>query len=65
MTTFALAVLFVWAFIRVTLAALAREHVRLLHLEYKRHAAAVLPRASEVEKDAAEADGDLHHALHR
>jgi len=59
MTTFALALLFVGAFLRVTLAAFARKHVRSLDLEYKQRAA-VLPTAFDVEEAAAEPAIESH-----
>jgi len=49
----ALALLFVGASIRSTLAAFAREKVRSLGLEYEPRAPAVLAPASDVDKDAA------------
>lgn len=51
--TFALALLFVGAFTRSTLAAFAQEQARSLGLEYERRPHAVLSAASELEQDAA------------
>jgi hypothetical protein len=50
-----LALLFVGAVTRSMLAACARQQARSLGLEYNRGVPAVLPPASEVEHDAAEA----------
>ncbi len=52
---FALALLFVGVVTRSMLAAFARQQARSLGLEYSRGVPAVLPPASEVEHDAAEA----------
>ena len=54
-SAFALALLFAGTFSLSTPAAFAGEKVGSLHLEYKRLAPTVLPPASEVEKDAAQA----------
>jgi hypothetical protein len=51
----ALALLLVGALIRSTLAALAREKVRSLGLEYEPRAPAVPAPASDVETDTAQA----------
>ncbi|PYN83354.1 MAG: hypothetical protein DMD96_02535 [Candidatus Rokuibacteriota bacterium] len=56
---FALALLFVAAFTVSTASAFAREKGGSLALEYKRRAPAVLPPASEVEKDAAQAAEEI------
>ena len=58
-SAFALALLFVGTFTLSTPAAFAGEKVGSLDLEYKRQAPTVLPPASEVEKDAAQAAEEI------
>jgi hypothetical protein len=53
--TLALAVLFVWAFARVALAAISQKTIRSLDLEYQRRDGVDLSPASEPETNAAEA----------
>ena len=56
---FARALLLVGAFTLSTPAVFAQENVGSLDLEHKRRAPAVLPPASEVEKDAAQAAEEI------
>lgn len=63
----ALALLLVWAFTRLRLAAIGREIVRSVELEDERQAPTVVPPPSEVETDAAQSvqPRGLHDILHR
>ena len=56
---FALALLFVGSFTLSTPAAFAREKVGVFDLEYTRRSPVVLPPASQVEKDAAQAAEEI------